>query len=151
MYGKLFDERGGSLWQDRFASALLNLGSQLHRDGKYQEALVPATQAAAHFKELGQRYAAAYRPNLAKALAVLADVLLAIGRVDEAISMDRQAIEVLAPPFRDFPETYRDDMFNYCKSYGEKVRAAGQEVDRELLEPILVIFDRLYEEDQDGR
>ena len=138
------------------ARILNNLSVRLSDLGRREEALAAIEEAVAVYRELAALRPDAFRPDLARSLAVLGNCLEAMGSLDQAIARDREAVAMLLPYLQRWPDSYAGLMRAICTGYLRRCEAAGVEPDAELLAPVVDAFQRLRGVDteafeEDGR
>lgn len=137
-------------FRPRLATALSNLTSFLGAVGRRQDSLDPAREATQIFRELAQRAPDIYRADLAYALNNLSHGLDETGRPREAFPLAEEAVRLLAPMFLAMPIAFDASMSTLVSNYLDRCRCTGEEIDRELLDPILEMMSRLREGSNDG-
>ncbi|RMH15853.1 MAG: hypothetical protein D6696_19650 [Acidobacteria bacterium] len=145
---QLADEAGHFL--PLLARSLNNLGAIMGRQGRPEEALEVSEHAAGIFEQLADERPGEYRPLLARSVYNLSRHLGELGRHEEAHRAAAEAVGLLRPFFLEDPHAFAAWMRSFAGNYLQQAEQAGQEPDRELLDPIQSVFDELAGEIHDG-
>ena len=115
-----------------------------HTDlGRREAALAAAEEAVRLRRTLAAARPDAFTPNLAGALAVLANCLEAVERASDALDANREAIAALRAPFLARPAAFAHWMAPMCRQYIERCEKLGREPDAELLGPIVEVLQQM--------
>jgi tetratricopeptide (TPR) repeat protein len=117
------------------ARSLMAVGSTLAKIGRYDEALAAEQEAVALYRELvprlyrGELRNAAdpdgYRPGLADVLYNLGITFSALGRHDEALAVEREAVALYRELAAVNPDRYRPDLARSLTSLGATLAKLG--------------------------
>ena len=84
----------------------------------------------------------AFNPDLAASLNNLGDRLEAVGRLNEALASDREAIACLAASFLRLLAAFAPPMTMKIADYRRRAAAVGEAVDETLLQPVEAVLSR---------
>ncbi|MBI2886741.1 MAG: tetratricopeptide repeat protein [Chloroflexi bacterium] len=105
---------------------LNNLGSVLSDLGRREEALAPAQEAVALYRELAARRPEAFRPDLAGSLNNLANRLSELGRREEALAPAQEAVALRRELAARQPEAFRPDLAGSLNNLAAFLSALGR-------------------------
>ena len=109
-----------------------------------EEALAAAREAVEIYRELARQRPDAFRPDLAKSLAVMGLRLEESGApMAECVACFAEAIGTLTSVFLRYPAGLMSLMNALLRNYVAKAQAASIEPDMALLTPILEVMQRL--------
>ena len=123
--------------------SLNNLGNRLSELGRREEALAAADEAVRIRRQLAAARPDAFLPDLAMSLGARGNVLLGMERHADAAASFREGIEALRPLFQRVPAAFASLMRALCRDYVEASKAAGQQPDLELLQPVVAVLESL--------
>jgi hypothetical protein len=81
-------------YQPELAASLNNLSNRFGNDGRHEDGLAAAQEAAAIYRRLAEVNPAAYEPHLAVALSNLSNRLADMGRHEEGLAPSQEAVTV---------------------------------------------------------
>jgi len=96
--------------------------------GRLEEALDASQEAVAMRRELAAARPDRFRPDLARALSVLAHVVGASGRREEALAASQEAAGVYRELAAARPEEFRDDLVTSLNKLSVRLRATGMRI-----------------------
>ncbi|MGE3413091.1 MAG: tetratricopeptide repeat protein [Dehalococcoidia bacterium] len=114
------------LSQSVFAMSLNNLANRLSEVGRREEALAPAEEAAAIYRELAESNPAVYRPDLAGTLNNLANRLSEVGRREEALAPAEEAAAIYRELAESNPAVYRPDLARTLNNLANRLSEVGR-------------------------
>ena len=131
------------------ASSLSNLSNLLSSCGQIDDALTASEESVTLYRELVATNRDVFVPALASSLNNLSNRLCECGRTDEALVAVKASLEVLQELFLSFPVGLADRIDVIVGNYRRQCRAAGEQIDADLLLPIDEMLRRV--KDQSGR
>jgi hypothetical protein len=70
----------------------------------------------------------------------MADCLEALGRTEQALPADREAVASLSAHFQAHPQAFGSVMASIFRDYLRRCESAGQDPDADLVMPIVEVF-----------
>ena len=111
--------------------------------GEYEKALVAAQEAVTLYRALAAQRPEAFAQNLATSLAALGITLAETSRTADAIASFADAVRTLTPTFVRYPAAIAPLMAQMLGDYLRLCEAASVEPNRELLAPVIAVFEQL--------
>src|ERR1017187_3639904 len=94
-------------------------------------------------EELAKAWPDAFLPVLANSRGINGAILRSMGRHSEAVDSYAQGIREITPCFQKVPSAYADLTSCLYNDYITAIQQAEVQPDKDLLEPILELFDKL--------
>ncbi|QTL37949.1 tetratricopeptide repeat protein [Pseudoalteromonas viridis] len=128
------------------AGSLNNLANRQSELGQHEAAHISALEAVELQRALAQARPDAFLPDLASSLNNLADIQSDLGQCEVALLSSKEAVQLLSPYFIKWPEAYKSWMGIVLGNYLRYCKAAEQEPDSELVDPIIEKLNELEQE-----
>jgi tetratricopeptide (TPR) repeat protein len=142
LYRALAAQRPDAFRPD-LAMSLNNLANHLGELGDREAALTAAREAVDIRRALAAQRPDAFRPDLAVSLRVFADCLESEDLAG-ALAATIEACQLHATLFVARPALFASQMAKTAGDYVARCERAGQEPDKELLAPIIALFEKLH-------
>ncbi|KAE8263193.1 hypothetical protein A4X09_0g7291 [Tilletia walkeri] len=131
---KANDQEASALDLSNQAFALMCLSGSLHRVGHFKEALASSEEATAMFQKMAYREPKRYNPSLVLSQRLLVVSMIEFGRLDEAVRLCRQSLDILRTIRRNKPKTLTEEFAGTLLNYSNLLSETGQH--NEALEAI---------------
>ena len=131
------------------ASSLNNVASCLSELGAREKALAAAQEAVTLYRALAAQRPDAFAQGLATSLASLGMKMAETSRTGEAITTFAEGVVTLTATFIRYPAAISPLMMQMLLDYLRLCEEASVEPDRELLAPIVAVFEQLKPSDLD--
>ena len=119
------------------------LANSLSDQGEREKALAAAQEAVTLCRALATQRPDAFTQELATSFAVLGTTLGETSRPAEAIASFAEAVRTLTPTFVRYPAAIAPLMAQMLGDYLRLCEAASVEPNRELLAPVITVFEQL--------
>jgi hypothetical protein len=127
------------------AQSLNNLANRLRALGRREVALATAEEAVRLYRVLAAARPDAFTADLARFLWVLSGLQADTGAQDAGMVTLAEAVKRLIPVFDVYPAAIHDLMTGLVQSYLQRCDQAGSGPDAALLQPVVVVLQRLNE------
>ncbi|MGY6570897.1 MAG: tetratricopeptide repeat protein [Salinarimonas sp.] len=137
LFRALAAERPSTFSPD-LAMSLNNQANHLSALGRCEEALAAAEEAVALRRNMSADQPDVFSLDLSITLGMYADIQMARGENGTALTAITEAITILAPIFRQSPQSVKRWMMMHLKRYFELCDALGVEPDEEIVGPVVL-------------
>jgi tetratricopeptide (TPR) repeat protein len=124
------------------ASSLNNLSNTLSNLRQQEQALQAIQEAVSIRRELARVRPDAFTSDFAGSLKRLSDRLGENGEIVGAQQTAMEAVRFMRVHFLQYPQVFKDRMLSMLQNYIQRSEAAGVELDRDLLEPLIPYFSQ---------